>query len=356
MRINYEPRRVRAAQAAGRMRRRAMAWSVSVAVAIVALAAAGCGDSSSPSTSGTSSTTASSGETYKMTMVSAFPLAGNPFYVTMQCAAQTKAEELGVELKVVNPSIADVQHELPLLQAAIATKPDVILLSSIDRVALSATVRQAIADGIKFVYVDQLPEDLSGAESVVRYDVERLGVTDAKELAKAMGNSGKAIEVTGPPGIPTVNTIHDGFVEGLKGTGVTLKDTIYDPTNSASAAATRVASALSADPSITGVSAWINIQSDGVLAALRQLGRDDVSIVTNYGNYGQLPQLAAGKFAALIGLPAGPIGAAAVEQAYNAVAGKSVTREVVLPTFTITEENMDSEDAKPYLYVRSCTG
>lgn len=290
-----------------------------------------------------------------MTFVSAFPLAGNPFYVTLECTAKAEAQKLGIDLSEVNPALADVKHELPLLQAAIAAKPKVIILASIDRTALAPTVHQAMAQGIKFIYVDQLPSDLSGAASVLRYDVKGLGVKDAQVLASAMHHKGEAIEVTGPPGIPTVQTIHQGYLEGLSGSGVTNKATLYDPTMSASNAATQVASALSADPKIGGINAWIDIMSDGALAAVRQTGRTSIPIVTNYTNYQQLQQLAAGQFVALIGLPAGQLGTDAVDQAQNVLTGKPTTPLLTLPTFTITKTNINSPAAKPYEYVKGCS-
>jgi ribose transport system substrate-binding protein len=334
-----------------------------VSIAAVGLIIAGCGSSSSSTSSAAASTSRSVSSTTSgasaanghVVLVSAFPLAGNPFYLALECTAKSEAAKLGVNLTVDNPAVADVQHELPILQAAIATHPKVIILSSIDRTALAATVHQATAQGIKFIYVDQLPNDLSGAVSVLKYNVHGLGVTDAQVLAQALGHKGQVIDVVGPPGIPTVQTVHQGFLDGLKGAGVTYKTTIYDPAYSASSAATQVSSALSGDPSIRGISAWINVMSDGVLTALRQSGQTGIKVISNYTGYEQLPELASGKFVALVGLPASQLGAESVQQADDVLAGKPTTARITLPTLTLTSSNMNSAAAKPYEYPTTCS-
>jgi ribose transport system substrate-binding protein len=147
---------------------------------------------------------------------------------------------------------------------------------------------------------------------------------------------------------------HQGILNALKGSGVTLKSTIYDTTHETSGATTKIAAALSADPSITGIYAWIQTQSNAALAALRQVGRKDVAVVTNYAGYEQIPDLRAGRYAGVGGQPAAQIGTQAVQQAYNAVNDKPVEKQMTLPAFVLTKDNIDTPEAKPYLFFKSC--
>jgi ABC-type sugar transport system substrate-binding protein len=47
-------------------------------------------------------------------------------------------------------------------------------------------------------------------------------------------------------------------------------------------------------------------------------------------------------------------GADGVEQALNAIEGKSVTKSIATPLIAVTSSNMNSASIKPYIYASSC--
>lgn len=299
---------------------------------------------------------ASTKKPFRMALVAVAPIAGNPFYLTLQCYAKQEAHKLGIKLTQDNPTAQTVQAQLPVLQAAIATKPNLILLAPDDAVALTPTVLQAMKEGIKFLYFDQIPTNTKGAVSQLSYNAVAAGVADAKALAKAMGNTGDADSIGITPGIPTVDGIVQGFQQGLQGTGVTFKTALQNPTNSAVSATSVAEAAMAADPNLKGFLGVVAPGADGAETAIAQTGAKGVSVVSNFTDYEQISQINNGSLSSLVGLPAGPMGTEAIQQAYNALAGKKVTKKIVLPTATITKANIGTKAIQKYLYLTTCAG
>jgi ribose transport system substrate-binding protein len=333
-----------------------------VGCSVAALLAA-CGSSGSSSSAATASAAASVGSTsatkstggYKVVLVSAFPLAGNPFYVTLECTAKSEANKLGMSLSVDNPQASSVENELPLLQAAIADHPNAIILSSVSTAALTPTVHSALEEGIKVVNVDQLISDSAGLSSVIKYNIAGVSQQDADILARDLGHKGQVLVVNAQAGTPVADALQTAFVAALPSTGLTLNRTIYTTSSNASTAsvATEVASALTASPDIKGIYATTASLGEGALQAIRETGKTGITVVGAYTDYEQLAELKAGQYAGLAGLPAGEMGQLSAQEAYDAITGKA-TKNYELPVVSLTKSNLNSPAVKPYLYVTSC--
>ena len=81
-------------------------------------------------------------------------MAGDEFYITMQCGIQAEAAKLGVSVKTQGAQKFDPTLQKPILDSVVAGKPDAILIAPTDVTAMQAPLNQAAAAGIKIVLVD----------------------------------------------------------------------------------------------------------------------------------------------------------------------------------------------------------
>src|SRR5919109_5683559 len=70
-------------------------------------------------------------------------VAGDEFYVTMDCGAQTAADELGVNYTVQGPSGFDPTLQTPIVNAVVAQGPDAILIAPTERTAMIGPLQAA---------------------------------------------------------------------------------------------------------------------------------------------------------------------------------------------------------------------
>src|SRR5581483_10650644 len=115
-------------------------------VALLAATAAGSGAAPNAKQAGQ--------KTYKFVLVAG--IASDAFYLTMNKGAQAEAKKLGnVKVSFTGSTEAfSPPTQIPFLTAAIAKKPDAILIAPTDKNALIAPIQRAIDAGIPVITVD----------------------------------------------------------------------------------------------------------------------------------------------------------------------------------------------------------
>ena len=81
-------------------------------------------------------------------------VANDAYYGSVACGVQAAAKESGSTVEVQAPKSFSPTDQIPILQAVVAKKPDVIIIAPTDSKALYAPLKQATAQGIKVVLVD----------------------------------------------------------------------------------------------------------------------------------------------------------------------------------------------------------
>ena len=94
-------------------------------------------------------------------------VAGDEFYITMQCGIEAEAAKLGVSVKTQGPQKFDPTLQKPILDSVVATKPDAILIAPTDVKAMQTPLNAAAESGIKIVLVDTTVNDPSIAVSAI---------------------------------------------------------------------------------------------------------------------------------------------------------------------------------------------
>src|SRR5689334_9546688 len=328
-------------------------WIGAACAAILALGVAACGSDNSNTSSGSSSGSSSSSgakKNYKMTLIAG--VKGDQFYITMDCGAQAKAKELGVTLDFQGPDKFDAGLQTPVVNAVAAKKPDAVLVAPTDSKAMYAPIKQLSDNGSKVALVDTTLDQADFAVSQIASDNEGGGKQAAKTLGELIGGKGKVFVVNVKPGISTTDLRAKGFEEGAKAAGLTYVGQQYDDDDPAKAAAVTKA-ALAKNPDLKGIFATNLFSAEGAATGIREAGKlGQVKIVGFDAGPKQVQDLKSGVVQALIAQKPAEIGADGVQQAYNALTGKSTQKQIGTGSVAITKDNLDQNQDS--LYKSSC--
>jgi ribose transport system substrate-binding protein len=326
-------------------------WKAALVALVVGLSGvvAACGDDEDESGGG-GGAASGGGESYDMTLIAG--VKGDEFYITMNCGAQEKAKELGVNLDFQGPDKFDASLQTPIVNAVAAKNPDAVLIAPTDTKAMFAPIQQLASGGSKIVLVDTTLEQADMAESQIASDNEAGGREAAKALAELIGGSGKVFVVNVKPGISTTDARAKGFEEGAKEAGLEYLGQDFSQDEPARAASI-IKAQLAKNPDIKGVFATNLFSAEGTANGVREAGKaGDVKIVGFDAGPAQVEQLEKGDVQALIAQKPADIGAQGVEQAVKALKGEETTPEIGTESVTITKDNLaDSQDS---LYKSSC--
>jgi len=281
-------------------------------------------------------------------------VAGDEFYITMNCGMQAEAAKLGVSVKPQGGQKFDPTVQKPILDSVVASKPDAILIAPTDVTAMQAPLNAASGAGIKIVLVDTTVEDPSIAVSAIASDNEGGGKAAFEAIKQLNPNGGKVMAMSVDPGISTTDARMKGFEDAVnqdpkfKYLGVQYSHD--DPAT----AANLMGSALQKDPDIVGVFAANLFSAEGTATGVRQAGKgEQVKIVGFDAGPNQVKTLREGTVQALVAQEPAVIGQYGVDAAVTALEGGSPTPKVQTGFTIITKDNVDGEAADA-VYKSSC--
>lgn len=282
-------------------------------------------------------------------------VAGDAFYISVECAAKAEAEELGVDLDVQAPQKFDATLQRPILDAAIAKNPDALIVTPTDESALQRSLEQATRDGIKVVLSDTTTEDPSIAESSVTADNVNVGAMAFKAIQDAHPEGGKVLVINSTPGISTGDDREQGFEEAAAAdSAFEYLGAQYAQDDNAKAAQLTSA-ALQKDPDIIGIFGTSGNETQGAATAVRQAGMQGKITVVGVDAYpSQVEAMKSGDVQALIAQDVAELGKQSVLQAYNALEGEAVEASVQVGSTIITPESLDTPEGQAALYKSSC--
>jgi ribose transport system substrate-binding protein len=322
----------------------AVVGALALALAVVVSTAAGGG--------ATPAGKQSAHQTYNFVLVAG--IASDAFYLTMNKGAQAEAKKLGnVKVQFTgSPAEFSPPTQIPFLNAAIAKKPDAILIAPTDKNALISPIQRAVSAGIPVVTVDTF---ITKPIAFTNVSTDNLagGQAAAKALIKAIGGSGEVAGISVNPGISTTDQRQQGFESELKKhPGIKYLGTQYcndDQTK----ATNQMSALLSSHPNLKGVFAMNVVSGNGVTAAVKAAGKSgQVKLVEFDAGPPQVQALKAGTISALIAQYPYGIGQLGVQLAYKYVTGKKagIKKHYGTGSAIITKANVSSPAYKKYLY------
>jgi ribose transport system substrate-binding protein len=94
-------------------------------------------------------------------------VAGDEFYITMQCGMEAEAAKVGVSVKSQGPQKFDPTLQKPILDSVVAARPDAIMIATTDVKAMQTPLNAAAQTGSKIVLVDTTVQDPAIAVSAM---------------------------------------------------------------------------------------------------------------------------------------------------------------------------------------------
>jgi ribose transport system substrate-binding protein len=308
---------------------------------------AGCAGSSG----GTASGDAGGDGGYKIAFVQG--VAGDEFYISMQCGIEAAAKEAGATVTTQGPEKFDPTLQKPIVDAVTASKPDALLIAPTDVTAMAAPIKAAADAGIKVVLVDTTLEDPSMAVSQISSDNKGGGAAAFDAIKAAHPEGGKVLVVSIDPGISTSDARAEGFEDAVAKDSKFQSLGIQYSHNEPATAAEIVTAALQKDPDIVGIFAANLFAAEGTATGIKQAGKSGITVVGFDAGPAQVQALKDGTVQALVAQEPATIGTDGVAQAIAALKGEPVEAKIQTGFTIITKDNVDGDGAKA-IYQSKC--
>lgn len=264
-----------------------------------------------------------------------------------QQAQQAEFEKLGIKVVAVTNANFVASTQVSDIETVLALKPDVIVSLPVDAVAEAPTYRKAVEQGVKLVFMDNIPKDFVAGQdyvSDVSADNTGNGVVAGYLCAQAMKGTGTiGLAYFNDQSFFVTKERYDGFkstIQKYPGIKIVEEQGVGGPDFVANT--DRVASAmLIKHPDLTAI--WGNWSefAQGSLEAARTAGRNDLAICTeDLDENMALSMLQGGPVKALGSQRPYDQGTAEAMLAGYALIGKQAPPYVALPPLGVTKDNV----------------
>jgi ABC-type sugar transport system substrate-binding protein len=316
---------------------------------------AGAGGSSTSGSAGGGSQSAAAGKQYNLELI--VGTKSDDFYVTMECGAQAEAKALGQNLNVTGPATFSTPLQKPLIDDALVTKPDALLVAPTDDQQLDSDLQRVQANGTKLVFVDTASKNTALGVSRISSDNLAGGKLAADSLGAAIGGKGTVAIISTAKGTSTTDARVQGFQQEMaaKFPKVKLLGEQNDDADSVTVATQMIEGDVTGNPDLNGAFAANVLTAQGAAAGIQHAGRSGkVKLATFDADPTQVAMLKAGTIQLAIAQEPAVEGKDAVDQAVAALSGKPVTANIATPLIAVSPQNMNSASVKPFIYASSC--
>jgi ribose transport system substrate-binding protein len=211
---------------------------------------------------------------------------GNDWSTAQVDGLRNQLQKMGIRVIAVTDANFKPEKQVSDIETVLAKKPDIIISIPTDPVATAAAYRKAERAGVKLVFMDNVPKGFAPGKdyvSVVSADNYGNGVASAHLMAEKLKGKGKIgivfheadFFVTKQRYIAFKKTIADDY-PGIK---IVAQQGIAGPDFAGDAE--KVASAmLTKNADLDAIWAVWDVPAEGVLAAARANGRNDLDVTT----------------------------------------------------------------------------
>jgi ribose transport system substrate-binding protein len=324
-----------------------------LAVTVVAgLALTGCStskkDTSSSSKVNTSNGKAGNGK--KVTIAFSAPAADHGWIKAITTNAAKQAAAYKDVKFIANEGATDAAAQVAQVESLIAQKPDVLVILPTDGSALTQVAEQAMAKGILVVNVDREFTSPSAFRTLIGGDNYGIGEQAGNYIADQLTCKGNVVEIQGIAGISVTTDRSKGFRDAIKRCHGALKIVASQPADFDPVKGQNVmATILQAHSKIDAVYTHDDDMAMGVVAAIKEAGRDKQMFVTGAGGSKQAMDLikAGGLYrATFLYNPIMSASAISIARLLGQEAGFSELREpevpskIILPATQVTKANV----------------
>lgn len=283
------------------------------------------------------------------------------FYITMRKGAEEAAKKLGVTLSFQGGPEFNPTVQIPVLNAVIARKPDVLLIAPTDKQQLIAPLKAASDAGIKVITVDTFIGENGNYQtgsgpadfpfSYVASDNVEGGRVAARALAKAIGNRGKVYVSNVKPGISTTDQREQGFKDEMKKfKDITVLQTQFND-NDANKAASQFAAVLARNADLKGVFGANLFSAQGAANGVKNAGkRGAVKVVAFDAPESIVNDIKSGTIDIAIAQHPAEMGAQAVQYAVDLMNGKKVPTRFGTGYTVMDKSNINDPKVQAFIY------
>lgn len=267
------------------------------------------------------------------------------FVNAVSAGAGDEFKRLGIEVVAITSAGFDAAKQRSDIETVMAKNPNIILSLPLDPVTSAAAFKEALANGVKLVFLSNLPQDYKHPQdyaAIVTDDLFQMGKQAADALAKAMGGKGTVGWIYHDASYYVTNQRDNAFKSTIEKDYADIKivaeQGISDP-----ARAEDIANAmLLKNPDLGGIYVTWAGPAEGVLAALRSNGNKTTKIVTlDLSEPIALDMVKGGNVAAIIADEAYELGRAMAAAGARALVGEQTPPFVVVPAVTVTADNVE---------------
>ena len=212
--------------------------------------------------------------------------AGNDWSQAQVAGLKEQFGKMGIEVIAVTDAGFKPEKQVADIETVLAQKPNIIVSIPTDPVSTAEAYRKAAEQGVKLVFMDNVPKGLSAGKeyvSVVSADNYGNGVAAAHLMAKALKGKGKIGLVFHAADFFVTRQRLDGFKNTIKENYPDIKivgeQGIGGPdfTGDADKAASAL---LTSNRDLNGIWAVWDVPAEGVISAARAAGKDNLVITT----------------------------------------------------------------------------
>jgi len=251
--------------------------------------------------------------------------------------------EIGVRVVAVTDAGFDASRQQADIAAALEEQPGVIVSIPTDPAATAAAYRAAGAQGVKLVFMDNVPDGfVAGTDyaSCVSADNYAGGEAAARLLGEALGGRGEVALISHEASFFVTQQRREGFLAALgrdfPNVTVAGERAVAGP-DFAAAAKQATAALLQARAHLAAIWAVWDVPAQGVIAAAHAAGRTDLVVVTHdLGHEVAADMAAGGMVAGIVAQRCFDQGIAEATLAGYALLGKPAPAYVALPVLPVT--------------------
>jgi simple sugar transport system substrate-binding protein len=236
-------------------------------LAAVALVATACTTAASPSAPASGGGGGGANRSGILIEVVTHGQASDPFWSIFKNGVDQAGKDMGVKVEYSAPDTFDMTKMAQLIDAAVAKKPQGLVVSIPDAKALGPSIQKAVAAGIPVISANS-GSDVFASLGVLTHvgQDETIAGKKAGELLKAAGVT-NALCINQEVGNAGLDARCKGFTDGLGGTVKVVQVDLKDPTG----AQQSIAAAVQGATGVNGILALGPTGSAPTLAALKQL-------------------------------------------------------------------------------------
>jgi ribose transport system substrate-binding protein len=211
---------------------------------------------------------------------------GNDWSTAQVDGLKSQLTKMGIRVIATTDANFKPEKQVSDIETVLAKKPDIIISIPTDPVATAGAYKKAAAAGVKLVFMDNVPKGFVAGKdyvSAVSADNYGNGVASAYLMAQALEGKGKIGIVFHEADFFVTKQRYDAFkktiteefpdIEIVAEQGIAGPDFAGDAEKVSSAMLTRYSD-------LDGIWAVWDVPAEGVLAAARANGRDDLKVTT----------------------------------------------------------------------------